>query len=324
MPTTTLTRTVEVGPLRLESGAVLPAVRVAYRTWGRPRPEAVLVCHALTGSADADGWWGELFAPGRLLDPARAFVVATNVLGGCYGTTGPTSPGPDGRPWGDRFPAVTIRDMVAVQARALERLGVRRVRLVIGGSMGGMQALEWAVARPLPVERAVAVGAGVAQSAWAVAVSDAQRAALDAAADPATGLAVARMVAMWTYRSPTGLEGRFARRPGGTAPFAVQEWLRHHGRALVERFDPATYRTLVDAMDSHDLRRGRAPSVLAGCRTPVLAVGISSDVLYPPHEVAEVARTLPRARYVQLESPHGHDAFLIDVAGLDEVVRAAG
>ncbi len=326
-------------PFVLESGATLMDVTVAYRTWGvldPSRSNAVLVCHALTGSADADGWWPALFGPGRLLDPADTFVVCSNVLGSCYGTTGPLSPAPHGSgAWGPEFPAITVRDMVALQRQLLAALGVRRLRLVLGGSLGGMQALEWAVSFPELVERAAVIAAPARHSAWATALSEAQRAAIRADSrfregrysptdPPRAGLAAARMVAMCTYRSPQGLAARFGRELAGDGSFAVEHYLRGHGEKLVARFDANAYITLTRAMDSHDVARGRGPlpAVLAEVRLPVLVVAIDSDVLYPLGELDELARALPNAEFEVLSSPHGHDAFLIEAATVERLVRA--
>ncbi len=325
------------GPFDLESGARLPSVTVAYRTWGRldaAGGNAVLVCHALTGSADLERWWSPLLGPGRALDPARDFVVCSNVLGGCYGTTGPTAerPGGSGR-WGGSFPDVTIRDIVRAQAALVEALGVRRLRLVLGGSLGGMQVLEWALIFPQSVEAIAPIAVSARHSAWCIALSEAQRQAIyadprwrggsyPAHEPPEAGLAAARQVAMCTYRSRASLERRFAREPGGDGRFAVEGWLAHHGRALVERFDAASYVALTRAMDTHDVGRGRGEwrQALAGVRVPALVVSIDSDVLYPPVEQADLAAALPGARLVTLSSPHGHDAFLIEAEAVNEVV----
>ena len=321
------------GVFDLESGEELEQIQVAYRTWGEPRTEAILICHALTGSADADEWWSGLFGPGRSFDPDRDYIVASNVLGGCYGTTGPTStrPGTD-RWYGSGFPAVTIRDMVNLQAALLEHLGVERLRLVIGGSMGGMQALEWAAMFPERVEGGVAIGVGAHHSAWSVAFSEAQRAAIWADPDfldgayppgrpPERGLAVARMIAMISYRGKANFETRFGRRTVEDE-FEIRSYLRHQGQKLVARFDANSYLTLVDAMDSHDLARdrGEMANVLAGIKTPLLTVGISSDILYPATEVEELAGGLPDARYQMLHALQGHDSFLIEMANLDGIV----
>jgi homoserine O-acetyltransferase len=321
------------GALTLESGATLDGVRVAYRTWGEPAGEAILVCHALTGNADADEWWGGLFGPSRSFDPSRDYIIASNVLGSCYGTTGPTSVKPGTNHWyGGSFPQVTIRDMVGLQARLLDHLGVDTVSLVIGGSMGGMQALEWAALFPERVAGAVAIGVGAEHSAWSVAFSEAQRAAIwtdprfeggyyAPGHGPDNGLAVARMIAMISYRGKVNFESRFGRRTIEDE-FEVRSYLRHQGQKLVDRFDANTYLRLVDAMDSHDLARGRGDPkvVLAGIKTPILTVGISSDVLYPASEVEDLAAALPNARYQMLHAPQGHDSFLIETANLDGIV----
>jgi homoserine O-acetyltransferase len=330
-------RLVLEGDFPLESGAVLPRVEIAYRTWGKLAPDganAVVVCHALTGSADADRWWTPLFGPGRALDPARDFIICGNVLGGCYGTTGPASPGPDGRPWGARFPAVTLRDQVRVQIALADALGVRGIRLVIGGSMGGLQALEWAVLDRERVAAVAAVAASARHSPWCLVWSEAQRLALasDPNDPPAAGLAAARAIAMATYRSPASLERRFGRASGADvfaersrAPrdFAVRGWLRHHGDLLLQRFDAHAYRVLLDAMDTHDLARGRGAlgDVLAGIHQPTLVVSIPSDALYVSADQRALVAGLRQAVLAELDSEHGHDGFLIDADRLEPVVR---
>jgi homoserine O-acetyltransferase len=310
-------------PFRLESGDVLPRVEVAYRTWGRLSPagnNAVLVCHALTGSADVDAWWGALLGPGKALDTERDFVVCSNVLGGCYGTTGPGSGGAAAH--GAPFPAITIRDMVQLQARLLDALGVARLALVIGGSLGGMQALEWVASFPDRVSSAAAIATSGRHSPWCIALSEAQRRAI--ALDPAHGLAAARAIAMISYRSPESFGARFGRDERRPGEFAVASWLRHHGEELVRRFDPRSYVTLTRAMDTHDLARGRGryEEVLGAIDHPTLVIAIRSDVLYPPAEQRELARLLPRAELAELDSPHGHDAFLIDGDAVNDLVAA--
>ncbi len=331
------TRALELGPLELELGGRLPGVTVGYRTWGRLDADganAVVVCHALTGSADADLWWTRLFGPGRALDPARDFVLCCNILGSCYGTTGPTSTDPStGLPWHGTFPAITVRDLVRVQQELCQRLGVRRVRLVIGGSLGGMQALEWGLMYPDLVEAMVFIASTARHSAWAIGLGEAQRQAI--AADPrwrdgrypaddppAAGLAAARAMAMLSYRSFPSFEERFARRTQSADLYAVESYLRYQGQQLVDRFDPATYVTLTRCMDTHDVSRGRGDfeEVLRGVHQPTLVVSIDSDVLYWPAEQREVARLVPGARLAVMDSPHGHDAFLIDVDRLNDMV----
>ncbi|MDJ0925800.1 MAG: homoserine O-acetyltransferase [Acidimicrobiia bacterium] len=320
----------EVFPL--ESGGALPHVRIAYRTWGRPRHNATLVCHALTGSADADDWWAELFGPDRALDPERDFIVCANVLGGCYGTTGPTSRANGAfEPYGGTFPEVTIRDMVHAQARLLDHLGVDTLDLVVGGSMGAMQVLEWALLYPERVRAIAPIAVGPTQSAWSVALSEAQRQAIKADANfaggryplgagPAQGLAAARSMAMISYRSPHNFEVRFGRTASAAGDYEVQSYLRYQGEKLVNRFDANTYLTLIAAMDSHDVGRGRGSvaAALGSIEQPALAITVSSDGLYPPTEVAAMAEALPRGELVEIDAPHGHDAFLIHVDDVND------
>ena len=338
-----LTRTLDLaGPWWLEGGGVLPSVRVAYRTWGGLSPaadNAVVVCHALTGSADADGWWTGMLGEGRAADPTRDFIVCSNLLGSCYGTTGPSSDRGDGTPWGPDFPALTIRDVVRVQGALLDALGVGRIRMVIGGSLGGMQVLEWGLTQPSRVDTLVPIACSGRHSAWCIGWSEAQRQAIMAdpawnggryhpGQPPAAGLAAARMVAMCTYRSRASLQQRHGRRvqpvgDGGEGTlFAVESYLRYQGWKLVERFDANTYLTLTRAMDSHDVAQGRGEyaEVLGSIRQPTLVVSIDTDVLYPPEEQRELADGIPGARLATLRSAHGHDGFLIEVDELSCLV----
>jgi homoserine O-acetyltransferase len=333
------TRTITLADsVDLEFGGCLDEVRVAFRTWGcldSARSNAVLVCHALTGSADADRWWPGLFGTGKTLDPGRDFIICSNVLGSCYGTSGPTSPTPGGTGhYGSDFPEVSIRDMVEVQRLLLDSLGIRRLRLVIGGSLGGMQALEWAVGAPDRVDAAIAVATSGRHSPWCIAVSEAQRAAIRADAawrgghypadrPPEHGLGAARMMAMCTYRNQAVFSERFGRAQTPEGVFQSESYLHHHASKLARRFDANAYITLTRAMDSHDLGRGRGQydNVLAGITVPILVVAISSDMLYPPREQQELASWIPRSHLAELHSPHGHDAFLIDTEELDSHIR---
>jgi homoserine O-acetyltransferase/O-succinyltransferase len=322
----------------LEGGVVLPEVQVAYRTWGRLAPDggnAVLVCHALTGSADADVWWSGLFGPGKALDPERDFIICSNVLAGCYGTSGPIQPHPeDGEPWGSRFPVVTIRDMVRLQAQLLDRLGVERLGLVLGPSLGGMQVLEWAAMYPERVGAMAPIGVSGRHSAWCIAISESQRRAIvldpywregryALGRPPQHGLAVARMIAMCSYRSWENFESRFGRKTQDwDGQFAVTSYLNYQGEKLHRRFDANTYVRLTQAMDSHDLARGRGEyrEVLGRLAMPALIVSVDSDVLYPPREQAELAECLPAARYEMLRTAAGHDGFLIETDALGRML----
>ena len=332
------------GEFRLESGQVLEDVEVAYRTWGTPSKEAVLVCHALTGSADADDWWAGILGPGRALDPERDYIISSNVLGGCYGTTGPTSiVSGQGVHFAADFPSVTIRDMVHLQARLLEGLGVERLRLIVGGSMGGMQVLEWAVLYPERVAAIAPVCSPARHSGWCIAISEAQRQAIRAdsrwrggyyrlAAGPSDGLAAARMMALASYRSWDSFEERFSRErhvasdvdPTPQPTFAMESYLRYQGNKLVGRFDANTYVRLTEAMDSHDVGFGRGDwrEVLRAIDIPTLVVGVSSDVLYPLVEQRQLAEHMPSARLEVIDSPHGHDAFLIEFEQLDSMLKS--
>ena len=326
--------------LLLESGVRLAPVEIAYRTWGRldsAGSNAVLVCHALTGTADVDFWWPGLIGKGIVgeaapLDLRHDFVIASNVLGGCAGTTGPTSLAPDGRRWGSRFPRLTIRDQVRCQRELLRFLGVQRLRGVIGGSLGGHQALEWLLLYPGLVDSAILLSSSGRHSSWCIAASEAQRQAIftdprwrdgDYPADdpPVAGLAAARQMAMWTYRSAPGFAGRFGRQSQPEGGFRVERYLREQGEKLVRRFDAASYVALTRTMDTHDIARGRGDyaDVLSTVRAPVLVVGCVSDVLYPLDEQRELSQLIPGARLQVLDSPHGHDAFLIET---ESVFRA--
>jgi homoserine O-acetyltransferase len=270
------------GPFTLESGDVLPSLTIAFHTWGKRSPagdNAVVVCHALTGSSDAAQWWPALIGPGRALDPCEDYIVCANVLGGCYGTTGPSSLASDGRPWGARFPRVTVRDIVRAQQRLLDALGVTRVRLVIGGSLGGMQALEWALLDS-GVERAAIIAAPAQHDAWAIAWSDAQRRVLAAVPHDdefghRAGLAAARAIAMISYRHPDSFAKRFARTVGedptsrcrtGSARTATSSPRASTGTRTSGCSRPWTRTTSAAAAAARNARCARSTSPRSSCR----------------------------------------------------------
>lgn len=327
-------------PLCLELGGTLDSYTLGYRTWGRLSPSAdnvVFVCHALTGSADADQWWSPLFGAGKTLDPARDFIICSNVLGGCYGSTGATSSDPHGRRYGRRFPALTIRDQVRAQMHLGDALGVRAISMVVGGSMGGLQALEWALLDPQRVRSLAVIAASARHSAWCRAWSETQRMALrsDPAfldgdyppdAPPTTGLGVARAIAMTTYRSARMFEDRHGAAVADSrgdmdvrGSASVHAWLRHHAEHFVGRFDANTYLTLIDAMDRHDIGRSRGgvAEALRHLTQPAMVVAIGSDALYLPSEQRDICQHLQNVEYVEIASEHGHDGFLIDAAMLE-------
>jgi len=321
------------GDFRLENGASLRQVEIAYRTWGDPAnasDSAILICHALTGSADVEAWWPNIVGHGKAFDPAHDYIVCANILGSCYGTTGPVSLRPgSGERYRADFPAISVRDMVELQRVLLDELGVEQLELVTGPSLGGMQALEWAISYPDRVRSIVPIGVGGRHSAWCIGVSEAQRAAI--AADPnwkggyysddlppAKGLAAARMMAICTYRSWQSFDRRFGRERQSEELYQVQSYLRHQGDKINDRFDANTYVTLTHAMHTHDLSRGRGDyaEVLHSILQPALIVSVSTDALYPPGEQQVLAEHLPNSRYEMLESAHGHDGFLIETEEL--------
>lgn len=348
-------RFLDIGAVALESGETIPDVRVAYETWGEfDGSNAVLVLHALTGDSHVTGeaglghptpgWWSGLIGPGRAVDTDRWFVVAPNVLGGCQGTTGPSTPARDGRPWGSRFPRTTVRDQVAVEAAVADALGIDRWAAVLGGSMGGMRALEWAVMYPSRVERLLLLCSPAAASADQIAWAAPQIAAiredpgwhggdyhrLPRGEGPHRGLGVARRIAHNTYRTAQEYDTRFARRfqpgedPQDEGRFAIESYLDHHAEKLVHRFDAASYVELTRAMNTHDVARGRGPlaDVLAGVTARTVVAGSVSDRLYPLHQQEELAALIPGAGPVwRIESPFGHDAFLIEARRLEEIVE---
>ncbi|MEU6682890.1 homoserine O-acetyltransferase [Streptomyces sp. NPDC046832] len=346
---------VRESPLVLEAGGELPGVRLAFETWGQLAPDrsnAVLVLHALTGDSHVAGpaepghptagWWDGLIGPGRALDTDHWYVVAPNVLGGCQGSTGPSSARPSGRPWGGDFPFLTQRDHVAAEAGLADALGIDRWALVVGGSMGGMRALEWAVSRP---ERtgallllATAAAAGAEQIAWAGIQVHAVRSDPnwqgghyhDTGRGPLAGLGLARRLAHVTYRSEPELQVRFGRSsqgtedPWGGGRYQVESYLDHHAAKLVRRFDAGSYVVLSETMNSHDIGRGRGGvrAALSRVTAATLVAGVDSDRLYPLSQQAELAAGIPTAdRLRVIASPHGHDGFLLEGEQVAALVR---
>ncbi|MBO3664860.1 homoserine O-acetyltransferase MetX [Microbacterium stercoris] len=349
------------GELHLESGESLPSFRLAYETWGElneARDNAILIAHALTGDShvrgDAGpghataGWWGEIVGPGAPIDTDRFFVVAPNILGGCQGSTGPASIHPDGAEWASRFPYVTVRDQVEAQVRLADHLGIDVWAAVIGGSMGGMHALEWGVGHPDRLRRLAVLSSPPVTTADQIALNSVQLQAIDmdprfrggeyyGAPDgdgPHRGLALARRMALLNYRSPTELNSRFQRSwQSGVSPlghggrFAVESYLDFHGNKFTRRFDANAYVRLVGAMDSHDVGRGRGgvDDALAQVTATTLVLGIDSDRLFPIEGQHQIARGIPRTldgdEAVVLVSDFGHDGFLIETAAVGKHLR---
>ena len=350
-------RFAEFGVCDLELGGALP-VTLAYETVGAPQRDAqgyvtnaVLVLHALTGDAHVTGpagpgqptpgWWSGLIGPGEAVDTERWWVVAANVLGGCQGSTGPASADPSGRTWGSRFGRITVRDQVRAEARLAETLNIQRFAAVIGGSMGGMRALEWAVMYPDAVGTLVVIASTAAASADQIGTQSAQLAAItsdpgwhggdyhDHDDMPAAGLGLARRIAHLSYRSSAELDARFGQRaqpgedPLAGGRFAIQSYLDHHAEKLIARFDAGSYVALTDAMNTHDVGRGRGgvAAALAAVTAPATIIGIDSDRLYPLRQQAELVALLPNAAPLHvIESAYGHDGFLIETEAVGAVV----
>ena len=346
-------------PFVTEGGVAIEYVELAYETWGRlnaDRDNAILVFHALTGDAHAAsheeieddrlGWWEPLIGPGRPIDTDRYFVICANALGSCYGSTGPCTLAPDGQRWNARFPAVTVRDLVNANLRLLDTLGIDRLACAIGGSLGGMEAIELAVLAPERVERTVVVAASGRFHAQGIAYNELQRRAImldprwnngdyDDATGPWDGVALARMVGMLTFQADESMTLRFGRNddaryhewPEFHGRFDIEGYLHYQGDKLASRFDANAYLYLLRAMDSHDIGRDRGGIVEASrCITgPVTLIGIRTDILFPATHVQSTADAITasgrEARYWELNSPHGHDAFLKEFDRLDTVLR---
>jgi homoserine O-acetyltransferase len=346
-------------PHVLEAGGRLEHVSVAYETWGTlsdARDNAVLVLHALTGDSHAagpagpghrqPGWWEGMIGPGAPIDTDRCFVVCPNVLGGCQGTTGPASDAGDGRPYGSRFPRITIRDQVVVEAALADQLGIDRWLAVVGGSMGGMRVLEWAVGFPERVARAVVVAVGAEATAEQIGLCSVQIRAIEADPSwrggdyydaapgdgPHLGLSIARGIGQISYRSELELDKRFSRehqgdeRPLDGGRYAIESYLDYHGEKLARRFDANTYRVLSEAMNHHDVGRGRGgiATALARVTAAVTVAGISSDRLYPLRLQHQLAELIPTAGDVTvIDSIVGHDGFLVEAEAVGTLIRQA-
>lgn len=355
-----LLRSIQIGTLPLEAGGELPQVTMAFECWGTLNAagdNAVLIQHALTGSthvsrgdSEEDGWWEGLVGPGETIDTDKYFVVCANMLGGCYGSTGPSSIAADGQPYGSRFPFVTIRDSVLAEARLADALGITSWHAVIGGSMGGARALEWAVSFPERVRRCAVVASCAASTAEQIALAQAQVLAIrqdpnfaggdyyDGAA-PTAGLGLARRIAHISYRSEAEMGARFGRNAqddGGTISHArnrgdagglyqVESYLDHQARKLVGRFDANSYIAITEALMSHDVSRGRGSleeSLQAVAGVEFLVAAVNSDRLYFPAQSEALARALPGDVSVgRIDSPIGHDGFLTEVAAVGELLR---
>lgn len=345
--------TVGIGDVATEAGATIADVQIAYQRWGEFRGDPhgknnmIVVEHALTGDSDATDWWCEAVGPGKALDTDKWCVICTNALGSCYGSTGPASQHPDGGVWGSRFPAISIRDMVHAEQAFFETLGISRVHAIVGGSMGGARVLEWTLMFPEQVDYALVLAVSARASAWQIGIQTAQITSITHDPDwqggnyhgtgrsPDAGLAAARRVAHLTYRGEMEIDERFgtSAQPGENPlgafrtddhRFAVQSYLEHQGRKLTQRFDAACYVTLTEALNRHDVGRGRGGlnKALASSTVPTMIVGVDTDILYPYHQQEHISRNLGNLLAMsKLSSPVGHDAFLVEARQMDRILR---
>ncbi|MDD1720059.1 MAG: homoserine O-acetyltransferase, partial [Methanoregulaceae archaeon] len=344
-------------PFPLESGAHLPDVRIAYETYGklnRRKNNAILVCHALSGDAHAagihadsrkPGWWDAVIGPGKAFDTDRYYVICSNILGGCMGSTGPSSVNPEtGKPYGTAFPVITIGDMVSAQKRLVEALGITQLFAVAGGSMGGMQALQWCVAYPGMVKKAVVIATTAYSTPQQIAFNEVGRKAITSDPDwnngdyydrkvPSRGLALARMVGHITYLSDESMHNKFGRRLQDKASigyefsteFQVESYLHHQGDTFTKRFDANSYLYITKAIDYFDLARdGSLANGFSGVQASFQVISVSSDWLYPPYQSQEIVSALAanncEVQYCEIRSNYGHDAFLLEGGQLNYII----
>ena len=336
-------RFLKIGDVGLEDGEVLKDVTIAYQSWGElnaKKDNAILVNHAMTGWSDVAGWWPSMVGPGLPFDTNKYFVVCPNVIGGCQGSTGPSSLAPDGKRYGSRFPSLTIRDMVKAEIQFSDVLGIEKYRLAVGPSLGGMRSLEWAVQLPHRVGAICTIGSSAVATGDQIGTWSIELRAIktdpnfnngdyyEQDAGPIAGMGIARRIAHLTYRTEAEMDIRFGRELQGddTGRYAVESYLDHQADKLAHRFDANTYIALTEAMISHDIGRGRGgvAAALESISVPVVAVSIDTDRLFPVRLQAEIADFAPHAApLVTIASPFGHDGFLVEVESVGNVIRTA-
>jgi len=355
-------------PLHLDCGAELESVTVAYQSYGKlnnDKSNVILINHALTGNAhaagtideneivnskhferlqaynemfkDKEGWWAPLIGPGKAFDTNKYFVICSNILGSCYGTTGPVSLDEKTNSiYGTDFPKVTVRDMIKVQKALIDKLGISKIQLTAGGSLGGMQVLEWAIMYPDLFERIMPIATSAGHSAWAIGLNEASRNAIKNDPEwnngnyknqPEKGIGLARKIAMISYRSFDSFNEKFGRELRSINKtekiFEIESYLNYQGKKLTKRFDANTYLYLSEAMDSHDVGkdRGGIKTALSMIKAKTKCIGINSDILYPAAEQKEIMNQIPNSEYAEINSMHGHDSFLIEFDQLDKIIK---
>ena len=331
----------KIGDLTLESGEVLPDVTIAYQTWGElnaDKSNAILINHALTGWSDVPSWWPQMVGPGLPFDTDQYFVICPNVIGGCQGSTGPSSIAPDGRRWGSRFPYVTVRDMVAAELALTKILGIPGYQIAVGPSLGGMRSLEWAIQFPEMIGAICTIGSSAVATGDQIGTWTTEIHAIKAdphfyggdyyekERGPVQGMGIARKIAHLTYRTEYEMDTRFGRDIQGdeTGRYAVQSYLDHQALKLQRRFDANTYIALESAMMSHDIGRDRGgvEAALATSEVPIVVVSIDTDRLFPPRLQEEIVKLAPTALPLKrISSPFGHDGFLIEVESVGSIIR---
>jgi len=334
---------INIGDLLLENGETLENITIAYQSWGvlnKEKDNAILVNHAMTGWSDVPSWWPSMVGPGLPLDSDKYFILCPNVIGGCQGSTGPSSIAPDGERYGSRFPSLTIRDMVAAEVAFSDALEIARYRLAVGPSLGGMRSLEWAVQLPNRVGAICTIGSSAVATGDQIGTWSIELRAIKtdphfhggdyygAEVGPVAGMGIARRIAHLTYRTEAEMDIRFGRELQGddTGRYAVESYLDHQADKLARRFDANTYIALTDAMISHDIGRGRGgvAAALSSITIPVVVVSIDSDRLFPGRLQAEIVEFAPLAAdLAEISSPFGHDGFLVEVESVGGVIRSA-
>lgn len=331
----------KIGDLKLESGEVIPDVTIAYQTFGELNPtrtNAVFINHAMTGWSDAPVWWPGLIGPGKAFDTDKYFIVCPNVIGGCQGSTGPASLAPNGKRWGSRFPSITIRDMVQAEFKFSDAIGIDRYLMTTGPSLGGMRALEWAITHGDRVGAICSIGSAAVASGDQIGTHSIQISAIKSDPNfsngdyyeneigPVAGMAIARQIAHLTYRTEIEMAQRFGSsiQDDGSGRFAVVSYLDHQAAKLQQRFDANTYIRLTEAMNSHDVGRGRGgvAAALSKIKIPVIVASIDTDRLFPPRLQQEIVDLTPTALPLEvISSPFGHDGFLIETEAVSLIIR---